>query len=234
MTEEPAKTPDSQTNDSPPEETTQKSVKSQAKAKSKMGLRLAALGGAIFGMIFGAVVEMFVQGAMESTGYFGPTLDSVMEEQKTNFSDIQAKLAELNASKDEAERTKIQNELDDLLKKQAEIATTMQEELINSQQKIESLREDSLAKTGRAGGVDVWLNSGESISVGSRQNVFSFNGIDAYKRAKVNINGKKHTLVPGDFVEAPVANNVWKVFYKQAPRENDQDRAGFDVVSPED
>jgi hypothetical protein len=243
MSEEQPKTPDSQTNDSSSEETSQESTPSQstqpltsaqAKAKSKMGLRLAALGGAIFGMVFGSVVDMFVQGAMESTGYFGPTLDSVLEEQQTNFGSIQAKLAELNASKDEAERTQIQNELDTLLKKQEKIASTMHEELVNSHQQMEKLRADSLAERGSAGGVDIWLKTGESISVGSRQNVFSFNGVDGYKRAKVNHSGKKHTLTPGDFVEVPVADEIWKVFYKQVSSEGDKNRAGFDVVSPED
>lgn len=53
-----------------------------------MNLRLVALGGAISGMIFGTVIEMFAQGAMESTGFFGPTLDSVLEQQETNFTSI--------------------------------------------------------------------------------------------------------------------------------------------------
>lgn len=44
-----------------------------------MKLRLVAIGGATFGMIFGTVIEMLVQGAMESTGSFGSTLDSVLE-----------------------------------------------------------------------------------------------------------------------------------------------------------
>ena len=110
----------------------------------------------------------------------------------------------------------------------------MHEELVNNQQQMQELRADSLATKGNAGGVDIWLNSGESVSLGSRQNVFSFNGIDQYNRAKVNISGKKHRLIPGDFVEAPVTGGNWKVFYKQAPRADDKTRAGFDVVSPED
>jgi|GEM_PF-2538370 len=84
--------------------------------KSKMKLRLVALGGAIFGMIFGAEIETFAQGAMESTGFFGPTLDSVLEQQETNFTSIQAKLAELSATKDEKERSRIQKELDELIR----------------------------------------------------------------------------------------------------------------------
>ena len=51
----------------------------EAKVKSKMKLRLVTLGGATFGMIFGTVIEMFVLGAMESTGFFGSSLDSVLE-----------------------------------------------------------------------------------------------------------------------------------------------------------
>jgi hypothetical protein len=84
--------------------------------KSKMKLRLVVLGGAIFGMIFGAEIEMFAQGAMESTGFFGHTLDSVLEQQETIFTSIQAKLAELSATKDEKERSRIQKELDELIR----------------------------------------------------------------------------------------------------------------------
>ena len=186
----------------------------EAKAKFKMKLRFVALGGAIFGMIFGAVIEMFVQGAMESTGFFGPTLDSVLEQQETNFTSIQAKLAELGATKDEKERSRIQKELDELIKSQEKISNSINEELVSSQEQIESLRLDSLESAGMAGGADVWLKSGESITVGNRQNVFSFKGLDAYYRARVNISGKQHTLTLGDLVEAPTPDGNWKVFYK--------------------
>jgi len=225
----PPKTQQPPSNQVPPTADTEE----QAKNKSKMKLRLVALGGAIFGMVFGAVVEMFVQGAMESTGYFGPTLDSVLAQQETNFTEIQAKLAALSATKDEKERTRIQKELDSLIKSQEKISNTISEELVSSQEQIESLRKDSLETQGMAGGADVWLKSGESITVGNRQNVFSFNGLDAYYRAKVNLSGKQHVLNLGDFVEAPTADGSWKVFYKQKTKGEDRYQTGFDVVQPE-
>jgi len=218
----------------PPSEPTEAEASAdQAKAKSKMKLRLVALGGAIFGMVFGAVIEMFVQGAMESTGFFGPTLDSVLEQQETNFTSIQAKLAELSTTKDEKERSRIQKELDTLFKSQEKIASSISEELVSSQKQIESLRLDSLATQGAAGGADLWLKAGESISVGTRQNVFSFTGLDAYHRAKINLSGESQVLELGDFVEAPTPNGNWKVFYKQKYKGDDRYQSGFDVVRPE-
>lgn len=83
-------------------------------------------------MIFGAVIEMFVQGAMESTGFFGPTLDSVLEQQETNFTSIAAKLSELAATKDEKERSRIQKELDRLMKSQEKISKSINEETVSS------------------------------------------------------------------------------------------------------
>jgi len=205
----------------------------EAKAKSKMKLRLVVLGGAIFGMIFGAVIEMFAQGAMESTGFFGPTLDSVLEQQETNFTSIQAKLAELSATKDEKERSRIQKELDTLFKSQEKIANSISEELGSSQNQIESLRLDSLATQGSAGGADLCLKSGESISVGTRQNVFSFTGLDAYHQAKINLSGQAKVLELGSFVEASTPDGNWKVFYKQKYKGEDRNHSGFDVVRPE-
>ena len=73
-----------------------------------MKLRLVTLGGATFGMIFGTVIEMFVLGAMESTGFFGSSLDFAIEQQETNFTSIAAKLSELAATEDEKEGSRNQ------------------------------------------------------------------------------------------------------------------------------
>ena len=59
-------------------------------------------------MIFGTVIEMFVLGAMESTGFFGSSLDFAIEQQETNFTSIAAKLSELPATEDGRERSRNQ------------------------------------------------------------------------------------------------------------------------------
>lgn len=200
---------------------------------SKNRVRLIALGAAVVGMVFGAVVEMFVQGAMESTGWFGPTLESVMNEQVANFDAIQQKLDALNAATNDTERARLRQELDALLQKQKKLTEQTHTELRQSQTEIESLRKEALAEQGSASGADVWLAPGESISVGSRDNVFSLLSTSTLLRANVNISGKSHTLYPGDFVEAPVQGKVWKVFYKQSGRGDDRSQLGFDIVAPE-
>ena len=206
----------------------------EAKAKkSAMRLKMAALGGALFGMVFGAVVEMFVQGAMESTGYFGPTLDSMMEEQQSNFKSIEEKLAKLRSSGDSGERSQLEKELKSLLKEQQQSSEKLGDELRKSLAQIEALRADALAAQGAAKGADVWLKAGESISVATKQNVFSVVSIDPYRRAVINLNGKKSTLEVGEFVDAPAKDGNWRVFYRQSQRGDDRYQVGFDVVAPE-
>jgi hypothetical protein len=194
--------------------------------------RVIALSGVAAGMVIGAVVEMFVQGAMESTGWFGPTLETVMSEQMTNFEEIQEKLNALGAATDESERETLRQELEDLLREQERLTSQTHDELGSSQREIERLRAQSLETSGIAAGADVWLSPGQSITVGSRDNVLSLVSVDGYRRARVNLSGKVTVMTAGDFVEAPVGDDVWKVFYKQTARGDDNSAVGFDVVDP--
>jgi len=194
--------------------------------------RAIALGGVVTGMVLGAVVEMFVQGAMESTGWFGPTLETVMDEQMTNFEAIQAKLNALGAATDDEERETLRQELEVLIREQERLTSQTHDELASNVRQIEQLRAQSLEKTGVAAGADVWLSPGQSISFGSRDNVMALVSVDGYRRARVNVSGEVTVMTAGDFVEAPVGNEVWKVFYKQTARGDDNSAVGFDVVGP--
>ncbi|MDM3870887.1 hypothetical protein QSV34_05910 [Porticoccus sp. W117] len=176
---------------------------------------------------------MFVQGAMESTGYFGPTLDSMMAEQQTNFKSIEDKLTKLRSTSDSGERSQLEKELKSLLKEQQQSSEKLGDELRKSLAQIESLRADALAAQGAAKGADVWLKAGESVSVGARHNVVSVVSIDPYRRAVVNFNGDKSTLEVGQFVDVPSKDGNWRVFYRQSQRGDDRYQLGFDVVAPE-
>jgi hypothetical protein len=175
---------------------------------------------------------MFVQGALESTGLFGPTLETVMDEQMTNFEEIQAKLNALGATTDEGERETLRQELEALLREQERLTNQTHTEIASNLREIEQLRAQSLEKSGVAAGADVWLSPGQSITVGSRDNVMSLVSVDGYRRARVNLSGKVTVMTAGDFVEAPVGSDVWKVFYKQTARGDDNSAVGFDVVGP--
>jgi hypothetical protein len=202
------------------------------RTKRRNKIKAIAITSAFVGMVIGAVVEMFVQGAMESTGWFGPTLESVMSEQVANFDAIKKKLDALNAATTEADRERLRKELDELLKRQQVLTGQTHTELRRAQGEVETLREKSLTVTGSAGGADLWLKPGESVTVGSRENVFSLLSVESSHRARVNISGKSSLLSPGDFVEAPTADGVWKVFYKQSSRGGDRSELGFDLVAP--
>ena len=201
------------------------------KSSSGMKLKVVALSAALCGMVIGAVVEMFVQGALESTGWFGATIDTVIEEQLANFNSIQEKLAAIEAATTEADRARLTDELEALLKEQEKLTSRTHEELRASAEQIESLRARALQEQGAAGGVDFWLAPGESVSVGSRGNVFAV----TYVRPTfigVNMSGTLSQMKPGDFVEAKVGDEVYKVFFKSTPRESDPKRVGFDIVRP--
>lgn len=201
-------------------------------AKPKSRIRIIGMASIVCGMVFGAIVEMFVQGAMESTGWFGPTLDTVMSEQMTNFEAIQQKLNELGASTNDADRTRIQKELDGLLQEQKGLTEQTHAELKNYQQQVETLKTQTLEKTGSVGGADVWMSPGQSITVGERGNVVALVSVDGYRRARTNVAGTVKVLNPGDVIEIPAGDAVWKVIYKQTQRGDDKSMVGFDVVGP--
>lgn len=204
----------------------------KAASSSKNRLRVVALVSAVVGMVMGAVVEMFVQGAMESTGWFGPTLESVMTEQVANFDAIQKKLDALNQATNESDRARLRKEIDDLLAQQRNLTGQTHTELNRYKDEVATLRERTLEKTGSAGGADVWLKVGESVTVGARQNVFSVLAVLSSSRARVNISGKISIISVGDYVEAPSDEGVWRVYFKQTSRDGDRTQLGFDLVAP--
>lgn len=58
------------------------------------------------------------------------------------------------------------------MKTEEKISKSINEELVSSYERIESLRLDSLELAGMAGDASAWLYSGECTTVGNRQNVF--------------------------------------------------------------
>jgi hypothetical protein len=194
-------------------------------------LRTIAVVAALGGMVLGGVVEFFVQGAMESTGWFGPTLDAVINDQKANFAEIRAKLDALRqAVPGSPEAQKLQAELEKLLSEQEKLAGRTHTELRGFQQEVSRLKEEALEKRGSASGADFWLAPSESVTVRDRGNVFALLDI-RYSGGLITVNasGKNSQMKPGDFVEFPTGNSTCKVFYKHGlPREDG--RVGFDIV----
>ena len=89
---------------------------------------------------------------------------------------------------------------------------------------VASLRQQSLAEKGFAGGADVWLGVGESITVGDTSHVVGVVRMWS-NAADVNFNGTKSRMSVGDVVS--VEGLDCAVFMKQGRRAEDG-RAGFE------
>lgn len=199
------------------------------RSRRAMRLRLVALGSALVGMVFGAVVEMFVQGAMESTGWFGPTLDTLIEQQESNFKDLRAKLEALKSSDDPAERARLERELEMLIAAQEKLATRTHIEFRDYQAELADLKKQLLAAGSGVGGADFWVAEGESVAVGERQNVVGLlRAAGNVNYVTVSFGGKRHTLNPGESLDVPVKDGTGKLIFKLKK----DDRAGFDYVPP--
>ena len=196
-------------------------------------VKLVALGAAVLGMIAGSVVDRFVQGVLDKTGMFGPSLDQVVDAQKENFGAIKEKLAELTAGNTPEVQAKLVKELNSLLAKQEELTGKTHQELRGYSQEVASLRAESLKTKGVAKGADFYLTPGESITVGTRDNVFSLLNVRKDGRSYVNLSGNLKWLKTGDFMEAPVESGVYKIYNKGATSESSS-KIGFDLVRPSD
>jgi hypothetical protein len=178
---------------------------------------------ALGGMIAGAVVGIAVQAGVESTGILGPSVEELLEEQDANFSDINARLAELkDAASDPAVKRSLVD-LEKLLARQGELQSQANSELAWLGDQVASLRQASLDERGFSGGADMWLSSGESVAVGDRSNVLGVTKIWG-ETVYVNLNGEKSALQVGD----AVSTEACTVFFKQTRRDVDG-RVGFDV-----
>lgn len=193
--------------------------------------RMVALVATLCGIIFGGTVEYFVGGALDATGWFGPTLDTIVEQQSRNFADIRAKLDELRqATPGSPEAIRLQSELETLIGEQEKLTYRTHDELRNYEKQLTDLKAQALRAAGAASSVDFWLKAGESITVGQRDNVFAVQTVYS-SYVSVVASGKRTNLRPGEFVEFPSDQGTYKVFYKHAPPREDG-RVGFDVVSP--
>jgi hypothetical protein len=200
------------------------SVKQKKAILSRRTLTNGAL--ALGGMIVGAVVGIVVQVGVESTGLLGPSVESLLAEQDANFDQISAHIDELRGISSDPQVTESLAELDKLLARQVELQNASTKELEYLGGQVASLRDESLNERGFAGGADVWLGVGESISVGDTSHVFGVVRMWA-NAADVNFNGTKSRLSAGD--SARVDGHNCAVFLKQGRRDEDA-RAGFDVV----
>lgn len=190
------------------------------------GKKAASGASALGGMVVGALVGIGVQAGVDTTGILGPTVDTLIAEQDQNFDAINSQLESLMILADGADVGQGLAELQELLKVQAQLQSQSTEQMALLAGEVSSLRETSLVDRGFAGGADVWLGPGESVTVGTKRNVVGVTRVWA-AAADVNMNGEKSRISVGGLLDVDDAGCT--VFLKQGRRPEDG-RAGFDVV----
>ena len=179
---------------------------------------------ALGGMIVGAIVGIAVQVGVESTGILGPSVDELLSEQESNFGEIHARLEKLRQSASDTEVGEELRALATLIERQDELRKEASSELAYLGGQVASLKKESLAERGYAGGADFWLAAGESVNVGDERHVIGV--VRTWNTAvDVVMNGKKSRLSVGD----AVSTDNCTVFFKQAVKRDDG-RVGFDVA----
>lgn len=179
---------------------------------------------ALGGMIVGAVVGIGVQVGFESTGMLGPSVDTLIAEQQSNFDDIHTALGTLTASADDPALGRELKALTKLIQRQDELRRQASSELQFLGEQVASLKDRNLAERGFAGGADFWLKVGESVNVGDARHVLGV--VRTWATAvDVVMNGQKSRLSVGD----SVSSDHCTVFFKQAVKREDG-RVGFDVA----
>jgi hypothetical protein len=181
---------------------------------------------ALGGMIVGSLVGIAVQAGVESTGLLGPSVEALIAEQESNFDDMSARIEALKGMTSDSGMAANLDELGKLLARQGKLQHQSNTELSYLGQQVESLRQQSLENRGFAGGADLWLDTGESVSVGDSSHVLGVvrkwnNAVD------VKLNGTKKRLTVGDSIG--VEGTACNVLVKQAQRREDG-RVGFDVT----
>lgn len=196
----------------------------------KKNVKMLALGAALLGTLFGGTVEYLVGNLFDATGWFGPTMESLVQAQDANFQDIRAKLEELKvAPSGSPEAARAQGDLQKLLVEQERLVTRTNTRLNLSEQELSRLRQELLTKHGSTPGADIYLSPLESVTVHSRGNVFAL--VDAHRNGMIdaNLSGVTTRMKPGDFVEFRDGQTHCKVFYK-TPHNATTGKVGFDLV----
>jgi hypothetical protein len=189
--------------------------------------RIKALASGLVGMVLGGFVGIGVQVGVQSTGLLGPSVEELISEQELNFKDIKDHLGSISRSATDPDVRKNLSDLSRLLERQDELNKQASGELSYLSGQLAELKQRQLTESGYAGGADFWLKSGESVTVGSKDQVFSL--IAARNTfADVNLSGKRKRLTIGDGLQLPDDSGGCKIFYKQAKARPDG-RVGFDL-----
>jgi hypothetical protein len=200
---------------------------SPARPRLRLPVKLRDATVAVGGMVLGALVGTGVQQVLARTGVLGPGVGSLIAEQQANFAAVNTKLDSLRKLAPDPEAQRALTELGSLLEQQSALVAQTEQQLKLMASEVSASKERELAERGMAGGADFWLKTGESLSLGSRDQVFAMQGFGR-GIVVVNLSGTAQRLAVGDVIDFMAGDRACKVFFKQAtPREDG--RVGFDL-----
>ena len=179
------------------------------------------------GMILGTLVGAGVQKALQSTGFMGPDVDSLIAEQQSNFAEVNGKLDALRKVSADPAAQRALSELSALLQKQNALSQQTEQHLKLMANEIATSKDRELAERGVSGGADFWLKIGESYNLKTRDQVFALQGY-AGGAVQVSLNGTVKRLAVGGVIDFMAGTQACRVFYKQATPRADG-RVGFDL-----
>jgi hypothetical protein len=179
------------------------------------------------GMIVGTLVGAGVQKALQSTGFLGPDVDSLIAQQQTNFAEVNGKLDALRKVSSDPAAQRALNDLSAALQKQNALSQQTEQQLKLMASEMSTSKDRELAQRGISGGADFWLKTGESYNLATRDQVFALQGY-GNGVVQVSLNGTVKRLTVGGVVEFMAGQRACKVFYKQATPRQDG-RVGFDL-----
>lgn len=189
------------------------------------GIRSAML--AVGGMIVGALVGIAVQTGVESTGLLGPSVGQLLDEQEANFSALDEQLAALRTTASDPEILAGLNAIEGLIERQQALQRSAGSEIGYLTSLVETMRAESLAENGYAGGADFWIGVGESVAVGDERHVLGLTRIERGSIV-VNLNGEVSRMAVGNALNFSSEAGDCQVSFRQQSRVSDS-KVGFDV-----
>jgi len=176
------------------------------------------------GSVAGAYLDEFIRSI--DTDFFGPSLEELLEQEKIdeNFAAIQEKLDLLSSASSAEDLAQLKSELLELVDRQREYIAYLQRQAEsfysdNSRTKSELLK-------GVAPQSDFSLETNRAVTLGMRGNIFSTLEIydDDSSRIRVNLNGSRRILSPGDQLEFSTQEEHCIIGYVSGSRARDTTR----------
>lgn len=182
---------------------------------------------------FGLLVSPYASQLIMSANpeFFGPDNQQVIEDQRSNFAQLDSKLAELrSANADDPQTEAMIDQLAQMIEEQKALAARKDEMFKATDVERQRLSEELLRKQGSSAAVGFWLKPGESIMLKDPTKVLAVAMEHTSKGdVTVNISGEQTRMKVGDTLQVATSGGPYLLIYRHGPRESDG-RLGFDLT----